>query len=267
VQRFHVLVAVMLSSQTKDAVTAASLMRLRAWGLTAERVAAADEAELAGLVYPVGFYRNKARFLRSAAAACLARHGGDIPDTIEGLTALDGVGPKMAFLAMNVAWGRALGIAVDVHVHRIAQRLRWVPAKVRGPEDSRVALQEWLPPALWPDVNLLLVGFGQTVCLPLQPRCHECPVAALCPEGRKHVRKGARAAEGGAEGAGAEAEAGEGEEAGAGAGAEADHDVVEVHASPASSRAQRPRSSAASPSPGQAGARKRARGGAPPVSD
>lgn len=265
VQRFQVLVSLMLSSQTKDEVTYAAMGRLRAFGCTPDRLAAAPEEALQKLIYPVGFYRKKAETLRLAAQRCLSEHGGDIPPDLPGLLRLKGVGPKMAHIAMTSAWGRGGGIGVDVHVHRVANRLRWVgrsggapptegklegadrhgtapvsgdpgagaaagkgcppglprgsgPAEAaepsdascagpvvtaadvaacsaalaasphhqdtRNPEETRAQLEEWLPRSLWPEVNLLLVGFGQTVCLPRDPACAECVVRSLCPTGR-----------------------------------------------------------------------------------
>jgi endonuclease-3 len=184
-QRFQVLVSLMLSSQTKDEVTYGAMQRLRAHGCTAAAVAATAESELEKLIYPVGFFRNKAKFIREAASRVAAGEwGGEIPDTVEGLCSLKGVGPKMAYICMTSAWGRVQGIGVDVHVHRIADRLRWTKG-AKDPEATRAALEAWLPRPLWREVNHVLVGFGQTTCLPRNPLCGECLIRSHCPEGRK----------------------------------------------------------------------------------
>mmetsp|Transcript_3123 Transcript_3123/g.8470 ORF Transcript_3123/g.8470 Transcript_3123/m.8470 type:complete len:263 (+) Transcript_3123:1-789(+) len=182
-RRFHVLVALFLSSQTKDAVTAAAVKALQRHGLTPERLHChTTEEEIDAMIAKVGFHRTKAKRLKEVARLCLERHGGDIPASPEELMALPGVGPKMAFLAMNVAWGQPAGIGVDTHVHRIANRLGW--AATRTPEATRKALEAWLPVEEWIGVNPTLVGFGQLRCLPQAPKCRGCPVGELCPTGR-----------------------------------------------------------------------------------
>merc|ERR1712039_1022600 len=107
----------------------------------------------------VGFRNNKAKFIRTAAQHCLAHHGGRIPQTLEGLVALPGVGPKMAYLTLHSAFDAQQGLCVDTHVHRIANQLGWVRTKT--PEATRVALEEWLPREYWSGINVLLVGLGQ----------------------------------------------------------------------------------------------------------
>ncbi|URE36322.1 endonuclease III-like protein [Musa troglodytarum] len=111
---------------------------------------------------------------------------GDIPNSLNELLALPGVGPKMAHLVMNVGWNNVQGICVDTHVHRICNRLGWVSRpgtrqKTSTPEETRVSLETWLPRDLWDPINPLLVGFGQTVCTPLRPQCSSCGINQLCP--------------------------------------------------------------------------------------
>ena len=183
-QRFQTLVSLMLSSQTKDAVTAAAVARLQAelpGGLSVPSILAAAPAALDGLIGKVGFHNTKTRHMQRAAAQLRDRHGGDVPATLEGLLALPGVGPKMAFLTLSAAWGRDEGIGVDVHVHRITNRWGWHATAT--PERTREALQAWLPRSHWHEINHMLVGFGQTVCLPVGRRCGECvlSVEGLCP--------------------------------------------------------------------------------------
>ncbi|XP_023560783.1 endonuclease III-like protein 1 isoform X2 [Octodon degus] len=181
VRRYQVLLALMLSSQTKDQVTAGAMQRLRARGLTVDSILQTDDNTLGKLIYPVGFWRTKVKFIKQTSAILQQHYNGDIPASLSELVALPGVGPKMAHLAMAVAWGIVSGIAVDTHVHRIANRLRWTKRMTRSPEETRIALEEWLPRELWSEVNGLLVGFGQQICLPVHPRCQTCLNKTLCP--------------------------------------------------------------------------------------
>ena len=194
-RRFVTLVSAMLSSQTKDPITHAATARLVKHGCTPENIAATSAEDLAAIIRPVGFHARKGQYLRDAARACVERHGGDIPSDVDGLMALPGVGPKMAYLVMNVGWGVPSGICVDVHVHRIAERLGWVPSvaftsngtprKNRTPEDTREALEAWLPREEWIEINPLLVGHGQLTCAPKAPKCGECAANAMCPSAFK----------------------------------------------------------------------------------
>lgn len=181
VRRYQVLLSLMLSSQTKDQVTAGAMQRLRAQGLTVESILQTDDDLLGRLIYPVGFWRSKVKFIKQTTAILQQRYEGDIPASVAELVALPGVGPKMAHLAMAVAWGTVSGIAVDTHVHRIANRLKWTKKMTKSPEETRRNLEEWLPRVLWSEINGLLVGFGQQICLPVHPRCQACLNKALCP--------------------------------------------------------------------------------------
>jgi len=188
--RFQTLVGLMLSAQTKDAVTAAAMKNLNArWsdGLTVHHIVHdIDEAELDKLISQVGFHQRKANYIKRTAAILERDYGGDIPNTLQGLMSLPGVGPKMSYLALQVAWRQTLGIGVDTHVHRITNRLGWVHTTT--PEKTRMALEQWLPKEYWGKINILLVGFGQKVCLPVGPKCSVCRVNSACPEGRRVLR-------------------------------------------------------------------------------
>ncbi|EGD83117.1 hypothetical protein PTSG_12076 [Salpingoeca rosetta] len=190
-QRFHILVALMLSSQTKDELTSKAVRTLQQQlpgGLTPHTVTAAETRVLEECIYGVGFWRRKAQYLKGASTMILASFGGDIPQTIPDLIKLPGVGMKMATITMAVANKQVSGIGVDTHVHRIANRLRWV-RNTKTPEHTRVELERWMPRRLWGEVNLLLVGFGQTICQPRQPKCHECLNKDLCPSSTAKTRR------------------------------------------------------------------------------
>ncbi|XP_061433118.1 endonuclease III-like protein 1 isoform X1 [Lethenteron reissneri] len=189
VRRYQVLVSLMLSSQTKDQVTSAAMARLRGHGLTPLNVAGTDDAMLGRLIYPVGFWKTKVGYIRRTTELLLAQFGGDIPRSVSELVKLPGVGPKMAHLVMDIAWDEVSGIGVDTHVHRISNRLGWVRKATRTPEQTRVALEDWLPRELWSEVNWLMVGFGQQTCRPVAPHCAECLNRAVCPSARALATK------------------------------------------------------------------------------
>ncbi|EFR01925.1 DNA base excision repair N-glycosylase 1 [Nannizzia gypsea CBS 118893] len=202
-RRFHTLIALMLSSQTKDTVTAAAMMRLHTqltdethdkpvaevWDrahqmapstLNLENMLAVSPERLNELIGAVGFHNNKTRYIKATAEILRDRFDSDIPSTVEGLISLPGVGPKMAYLCMSSAWNRHEGVGVDVHVHRITNLWGW--HKTKNPEATRAALESWLPRDKWHEINKLLVGLGQTVCLPVGRRCAECDLSGtgLC---------------------------------------------------------------------------------------
>ncbi|KAJ6908563.1 endonuclease III [Populus alba x Populus x berolinensis] len=192
-RRFAVLASALLSSQTKDHVTHGAIQRLQQNNLlTADAIDKADETAIKDLIYPVGFYTRKASNLKKIAKICLLKYDGDIPSSLEDLLSLPGIGPKMAHLVMNIAWNNVQGICVDTHVHRICNRLGWVARpgtkqKTSTPEETREALQLWLPKDEWVPINPLLVGFGQTICTPLRPRCGMCCVSEFCPSAFKET--------------------------------------------------------------------------------
>ena len=150
-------------------------------GFNLESVLAIEPSALNAFISKVGFHNLKTNYIKSAAEILRDKWNSDIPDTIQGLTSLPGVGPKMAYLCMSAAWGRDEGIGVDVHVHRITNLWGW--HKTKQPEETRAALESWLPKDRWHDINNLLVGFGQTICLPVGRKCGDCKLAerGLCP--------------------------------------------------------------------------------------
>lgn len=229
-QRFHILIALMLSSQTKDTVTAVAMGRLhtelgvveeedavkeedkdgikteddvkkeediedgintedvkkedgeekQASTLTLKNILAVSPQRLNELIRTVGFHNNKTKYIKATAQILHDKFNSDIPSTAPELMSLPGVGPKMAYLCMSAAWGKHDGIGVDVHVHRITNLWGW--HKTKNPEETRAALESWLPRDKWHEINKLLVGLGQTVCLPVGRRCGECDLAGtkLC---------------------------------------------------------------------------------------
>ncbi|XP_058013408.1 endonuclease III-like protein 1 isoform X1 [Ahaetulla prasina] len=185
VKRYQILLSLMLSSQTKDQVTSMAMMRLREHGLTVDRILETDDETLGRLIYPVGFWRNKVRYIQQTTAILKRDYAGDIPETVAELMKLPGVGPKMAHLVMDIAWKNVSGIGVDTHVHRICNRLKWAKKETKLPEETRQTLEEWLPRTLWSELNWLLVGFGQQICLPVRPRCSECLNRNICPGSTK----------------------------------------------------------------------------------
>ncbi|TLD16415.1 uncharacterized protein PgNI_01870 [Pyricularia grisea] len=204
-RRFHTLIALMLSSQTKDTVNAVAMARLKKElppfeegappGLNLENVLAVEPALLNELIWQVGFHNNKTKYIKQAAVILRDKYNSDIPDTIAGLTSLPGVGPKMAHLCMSApnGWNRVEGIGVDVHVHRITNLWGW--NKTNNPEATRAALESWLPRDRWREINWLLVGLGQTVCLPVGRKCGDCELGlrGLCRAAdRKKVNEGLR---------------------------------------------------------------------------
>ena len=176
---FQVLIATLLSAQTKDAVTAAASARLFAVAHTPEAVAKLSTAQIEHLIYPVSFYRNKAAQVKRAGEQILSRYGGIVPASMEELLTLPGVGRKTANLVLILAHRSQTNICVDTHVHRISNRLGWVTT--RTPEETEHALYEATSRRWWPLINLYLVTWGQNVCRPVYPRCGGCAIHELCP--------------------------------------------------------------------------------------
>jgi endonuclease-3 len=174
---FHILIATILSLRTKDTLTSVVAPRLFAAADTPAAMLALDESQIAELIYPVGFYRTKARSIRQVCALLLERHGGQAPADLDALLALPGVGRKTANLVLTMGFGLP-GICVDTHVHRICNR--WGYVRTRDPDSTELALRAKLPPEYWIPINGLLVTLGQNICHPTSPRCSGCPVSSLC---------------------------------------------------------------------------------------
>jgi endonuclease-3 len=174
---FRILIACLLSLRTQDTTTGPAADRLFRLAATPEAMLRLGACPIERAIFPVGFYRTKARAIVAICRDLLERFGGRVPDDLDALLTLKGVGRKTANLVVTVGFGKA-GICVDTHVHRISNRLGFV--STRTPEQTELALRAKLPRRFWIDINDLLVAFGQNVCRPLSPRCSACPVARLC---------------------------------------------------------------------------------------
>jgi endonuclease-3 len=177
---FEVLIATMLSAQTRDAVTAAASARLFRSARTPKTMAALTEKQIIKLIYPVSFYRHKAAHVKQTCRILVDTHHGRVPATMEELLMLPGVGRKTANLVLILSFRSRKNICVDTHVHRISNRLGWV--KTRTPEETERALYTTTAERWWPYINLYLVTWGQNVCRPIYPRCGMCVIRPHCPQ-------------------------------------------------------------------------------------
>lgn len=185
---YHQLVGLMLSAQTKDEVTHSTLRFLvEHKDLSIETILKTKESDLNSWISKVGFHNKKAVYIKKTTEKIKNDHDGIVPDNLEDLVALPGVGLKMAHLLLQGSFDKVEGISVDTHVHRIANRLKWVRKPTTNPDVTGQLLEEWVPKDKWRHINPLLVGFGQTICKPVGPRCWECPVKKLCPFGHKNL--------------------------------------------------------------------------------
>ena len=177
---FQVLIATMLSAQTRDAVTAAASERLFKVARTPRTMRKLSVKRIEELIFPVSFYRTKAVHVKETCAQIMGRFGGRVPSTMEELLTLPGVGRKTANLVLILAHRSESSICVDTHVHRISNRLGWV--STRTPEETEHALYAVSHRRWWPLINLYLVTWGQNVCKPVYPLCSQCVLQDLCPK-------------------------------------------------------------------------------------
>ena len=175
---FKTLIGCILSLRTKDQTTALAAARLFALADNPERMLALEAERLEKAIYPVGFYRNKTRVIRDICRDLIARFEGRVPNRIDDLLTLNGVGRKTANLVVTQAF-RKPGICVDTHVHRISNR--WGLVRTKEPDETETALRQVLPRRHWIEFNGLLVAFGQTICQPVSPFCSRCPLTRQCP--------------------------------------------------------------------------------------
>ena len=174
---FSTLISCLLSLRTKDETTRGASERLFRLARTPGRMLALSPARIERAIFPVGFYRTKARTIRAVCRTLLERYGGRVPDDLDELLTIKGVGRKTANLVVTLAF-RKDGICVDTHVHRISNR--WGYVRTKTPEDTEMALRRTLPRRYWQAYNDLLVTFGQNLCHPISPWCSRCPLEHRC---------------------------------------------------------------------------------------
>jgi endonuclease III len=174
---FEILISTLLSLRTKDEVTAVATKRLFALASTPEGMLRLSEARIQEAIYPVGFYRTKAETIHHVCRELIDRFAARVPDTLESLLTIKGVGRKTANLVVALGFNGE-GLCVDTHVHRISNRLGYVRTKT--PEETEYALREKLPRPYWLRYNTLLVAFGRRTCRPISPLCSRCPLAVYC---------------------------------------------------------------------------------------
>ncbi|MCC6346629.1 MAG: endonuclease III [Nitrospirales bacterium] len=175
---FKILISCILSLRTQDKTTEEASGRLFALASTPDAVGALSEEVIEKAIYPVGFYRVKTRTIKKICSVLLERYGSKVPDTIEELLTLEGVGRKTANLVVTLGYNRP-GICVDTHVHRITNRWRLV--STANPTETEFALRKVLPQKYWIELNGILVAFGQRICKPLSPLCSRCAIQRFCP--------------------------------------------------------------------------------------
>jgi len=174
---YKVLISCLLSLRTKDSTTAQVSRELFKVAHSPKKMIQLPLSRLKKIIYPVGFYRNKARTLIGVSKRIVDDFNGKVPDTLEDLLSLKGVGRKTANLVLGLAFHKP-AICVDIHVHRIPNRLGWI--RTKEPFESELALQRIVPGRLWIELNTLLVTFGQNICVPVSPLCSKCFVYARC---------------------------------------------------------------------------------------
>ena len=174
---FEVLIATILSLRTKDEVTRFASKRLFERAHTPHQMLSLDDSEIAKLIYPVGFYKTKSKTILEISRVLIRDHAGRVPDNLDDLLCLKGVGRKTANLVITLGYGK-LGVCVDTHVHRISNRLGYV--KTKTPEQTEMALRAQLPKQYWIQYNDLLVTWGQNVCKPISPICSKCDISQYC---------------------------------------------------------------------------------------
>jgi len=177
---FQVLIATLLSARTQDATTLAASTRLFRVAKTPRTMARLSVRQIERLIYPVSFYRHKAKHVKATCGILVSRFGGRVPTTMDELLMLPGVGRKTANLVLILAFKSLKNICVDTHVHRISNRLGWV--RTNTPDETEQALYRATASRWWPYINLYLVTWGQNVCRPLYPRCGACAIEPYCPQ-------------------------------------------------------------------------------------
>ena len=176
---FRVLISCMLSQRTKDTTTIPASERLFALANRPQDFLTLSARKIEKVIFPVGFYRTKAKSIKSVCKVLVNKFRSKVPGDIDTLLTLQGVGRKTANLVLTEGFGK-LGICVDTHVHRISNRLGYV--KTKTPEETEMALRKKLPKCFWIEYNALLVVWGQNICKPISPMCSQCCILKWCPQ-------------------------------------------------------------------------------------
>lgn len=177
--RFEILVATMMSARTKDEVTELAAERLFKVADTPDKILKIDRYKLEKIIYPIGFYKTKAKHLHELCSIIIKKFNGIVPDSMSGLQVLPGVGLKTAALVLSEGFGLD-EICVDTHVHRISNRLGIISTK--KPTESYFELKKTLPKKYWRKINFLMVSYGKTICTPIGPKCSACSLNKICPK-------------------------------------------------------------------------------------
>ena len=175
---FTTLISCLLSLRTKDEVTEQASYRLLKHYDTPQKIVQLTEQQIANLIYPVGFYNTKAKRIRKISQTLLDHYDGKVPEKLEELLQLKGVGRKTANIVIVYGHKKSGFLPIDTHCHRIPNRLGWIRTKT--PEETEKALKKILPKQYWDDFNTLFVLFGQRICVPVSPLCSKCPIKRFC---------------------------------------------------------------------------------------
>ncbi len=186
---FAVLVSCIISLRTRDEVTESASIRLFKLAKSPDQLIKLSNKKIEKAIYPAAFFRNKAQSLKELCKVLVDNYGGQVPDKLEELLKLKGVGRKTANLTMILGYNKP-GICVDIHVHRISNR--WGYVETKTPDETESKLREKLPRKHWKVYNDLLVSFGQNICKPVSPFCGSCDIADLCPKIGVTTKRGAK---------------------------------------------------------------------------
>ena len=174
---YKVLVSCLISLRTKDEVTYEASKRLFSIASTPEKIASMNLKDIEKAIYPCGFYRRKSRTIKEASKVIIKKYGGRVPDNIDELLMIKGVGRKTANIVLSYGYGKP-AMAVDTHCHRVPNRIGWI--KTRNPEETEKELMKIIPKSHWKDFNSIVVEFGRNICKPLRPLCYKCEIRNAC---------------------------------------------------------------------------------------
>jgi len=178
-EAFRILISCLLSLRTQDKNTEIASRKLFEVADTPEKILKLPTEKLEKLIFSSGYYKNKARTIKHVSEIILKDYNGKVPDTREELESIKGIGPKTANIVLAFAFGKNV-LPIDTHCHRIPNRLGWV--KTKTPVQTEIELGKILPEKYWKDFNGIFVQFGKTICVPISPKCSECPISKYCPK-------------------------------------------------------------------------------------